>query len=174
MNRSEQKHAEGFTLFEALLAAVILAMAVVAITLPFTAGAQNQETEARQALAVNLAEELMEEILLRPFEEPDDGDDVIEAEAEFGPESNELTRADFDAIDDYHGYSESPGSIPGADGAVVQDRAAAWLSRHVTVAYVYLQGQDVSEDPSVMRVVVEVRYRGDPLITLTRLVHWLD
>lgn len=171
--RAGKQRAKGFTLFEALLAAVILAIAVVAVALPFTAGARSQEEETRKTLAVSLAEDLMEEILLKPFEEPGDGDHLIEEEEDFGPEPDEASRAHFDAIDDYHGYTEAPGAVTGPDGAVLPDRAASWLSRHVTVEYVYVQDQDQLRDPSFLRVTVMVRYRGDPLVTLTRLVHWL-
>lgn len=165
---------KAFTLIESLTASVVLSIAVLAVLLPFSAGARSQLFEARQTLAVQLAEELMEEILQRSFEEPDDDDEAIEPAGAFGPELGETSRADFDAVDDYHGLVEPAGAIVGPDGAVVTDPLADGLSRHVYVTYVYVYGQDAGDDPSVMRVVVEIRHDGEPLITLTRLVHWLD
>lgn len=173
MRSPARQRGEGFTLLESLLAAVVLAMVVAAITLPFTAGARSQQAEARQTLGTSLAEELMEEILQKPFEEPDDADQVAEDESAFGPDAGESSRADFDAIDDYHGYTEAAGSVQGADGSAVTDPAAAGLSRHASVAYVYVSGQNPADDPSFMRVVVEVRYQNQPIVTLTRLVHWI-
>jgi type II secretory pathway pseudopilin PulG len=168
-----RQRVQGFTLVEALLAAVILAIVVASILLPFTAGAGSQVVEVRQTVAASLAEGLMEEILDKPFEEPNDSDEKPEPVTSFGPDVGETTRDTFSAMDDYDGYTEPEGSIVDADGEVVDDDAAAGLSRHVTVAYVYVTGQDPTGDPSFLRVVVEVRHLGQPLVTLTRLVHWL-
>jgi len=175
VNRRDQGE-RAFTLVEALLAAVVLAMAITAVTLPFTAGARNQRVELHQTLAVSLAEELMEEILLRSFEEPGDGDTDPEPEDNFGPEGDETTRADFDAIDDYDGYEEAPGSLTHSDGSAVTDEGAVWMSRHVTVQYMDVQvaGETPPEDPCFLQVTVEVRDRGEAMVKLVRLVHWLQ
>ena len=154
----------GFTLVEALLAAVVLAMAVTAITMPFSSGAMNDQVDARHTLAVNLAQEMMEEILSKPFSDP-------QGASAPGPEPGESRRAYFDNVDDYHGYTEGEGSIANRSGEVVTDPAAKGLSRRVTVQYVYVAGQETSQDPSFVRVVVEVRYNGDPVATLVRLVY---
>ena len=173
-SRTGRHGGRGFTLIEAMLAAAILVIAVTAIVLPFASGARCQAVDARQTLAVSLAEELLEEVLSKPFEEPGDGDDEPEDAANFGPDAGESARGDFTAVDDYHGYTEPAGSIVDPFGDPVDQPAAAGLSRHVTVAYVYVGGQDLAEAPSFMRIVVEVQYQGSPLITLTRLVHWLN
>ena len=154
-----------FTLIEALLTAVVLAMAVTAILMPFNAGAQNEASDARRTLAVSLAQEMMEEILAKPFEDPQ-GHAFSP-----GPDGDERSRASFDNVDDYHNYNEPAGQIRSFDGAVIDEPAAVNLSRHVTATYVYVNGQDVSADPSFIRVVVEVRHRGVPIVTLTRLVY---
>jgi len=174
MRASRRQRGGAFTLLEALLAAVILVIAVTAVVMPFTVGMRTQMVEARQTLAVPLAEELMEEVLLRPFEEPYDGDEQAEPPAAFGPEAEETSRDQFSAIDDYHGYTDPPGTITDPGGSVIDDPAAEGLSRHVTVAYVYVTGQDPGDPPTFMRVVVEVRHESEPLVTLTRLVHWLN
>jgi len=174
MTTTGRQHLRAFTLLEALLAAAILAIAITAVTLPFTAGMRCQTIEARQTLGVSLAEELMEEILRRPFEEPGDGDDDPESVADFGPDAGESSRSDYTALDDYHGYTEAAGSILDPEGQVVDDPAAVGVSRRVTVSYVYVTGQDPGDEPSFMRVVVEVRYLDEPLVTLARLVHWLN
>ena len=172
VDRRQQERA--FTLIEALLAAVILAIAIGAIIMPFTVAMRTQVLEAQQTLAVSLAEELMEEILVRPFEEPADGDEAPEPPAAFGPDLGEGSRADYSAIDDYEGYTEAAGAITGPDGEVLDDPAAHGLSRHVTVAYVYVTGQDPTDGPTFLCVVVEVRHESEPVVTLTRLIHWLN
>jgi MSHA pilin protein MshD len=171
MSAATRQSRAGFTLIEALMASVILAIAVAAAIVPFTCGARSQEVESRQTLAVSLAQDLMEEILLKPFVEP--GDTVPEPESRFGPESSETLRSSYSAIDDYHGYTELSGYVLDPAGQVITDAVAAGLSRHVTVSYVYVTGQNVTEPPSFMRVAVEIRYNGQPIVKMTRLVHWI-
>jgi len=156
--------AGGFTLLESLLAATVLAMVICAVTVPFTTGVLNEQVNARRTLAVNLAEEMMEEILAKPYEDPQGASQV-------GPEPGENRRSRFDNIDDYNGYTESAGEITDVSGEVVTDPAARNLSRHVTAGYVYVAGQDTDEDASFIRVVVQVRYKDQPIATLTRLVY---
>jgi len=151
------KSSTGFTLIEALLAAVVLAMAVAAIIMPFAAGAQATARDARTTLAVNLAQDMMEEILAKEFRDPGGG--------------VETGRSDWDNIADYHGYVEPAGAIRSFDGVGIDDPASVGLSRHVTVEPVYVSGQDTSEDPTFLRVIVEMHYHGTSLLRLTRLVY---
>lgn len=159
-----QSDARGFTLAEALLAAVILALAVTAMTMPFTAAAANEVVETRRTLAAALAQEMMEEILVKPFEDPQGGGGV-------GPEVGEAARAGFDNVDDYDGYNEPAGGIVGTTGQVVTDPAARELTREVKATYVYVAGQDTGGPPTFIRVMVTVKYRDDRIVTLTRLIY---
>ena len=63
MKRKHNKHF-GFTMIEATIAMVILAIAAAGILLPFANAAAVQEEASRQTLAANLASELMEKVLL--------------------------------------------------------------------------------------------------------------
>ena len=164
MISARRQHAGGFTLLESLLAATILAMAITAITAPFTAGAQNNHVQARRVLAVSLAQEMLEEILAKPFADPDGASSP-------GPESAEADRSQFDNIDDYHDYTESNGAIADAHGALADGPAAEGLSRSVSTTYVFVTGQDTGEAPTFIRVIVEMSYRDQPILTLTRLVY---
>lgn len=154
----------GFTLAESLLAAVVLMTAILAITLPFAVGARAEQIDARMCLAVNLAEEMMEEILSKPFDDP-------HGASLPGPETGETRRGRFDNIDDYHGYSEGPGQIADGHSAVIDTPASQNLSRSVSAQYVYVSGQDTSEPPTFIRVNVTVTHRAVPLVELTRLVY---
>lgn len=154
----------GFTLAESLLASTILAMTVCAITLPFTAGARNQQVNGRRTTAVTLASELMEEILSKPFNDPDGSSDP-------GPEVGETDRSDYDNIDDYDGYAEQAGSLSSASGSTLSDSSATGLSRLVSAEYVYIDGQDADDDPTFIRVTVEILYDGSHVTSLTRLAY---
>ena len=155
---------KGFTLIESLLAAVVLAATIAAITVPFTAAARNEQYDGRQTMAVSLATEMMEEILSKPFEDPD-GASVV------GPEGNEPNRAAFDNMDDYHGYAEAAGGVADAANNAIVDPTANGLSRNVTVAYIYVTGQDTSLPPTFVRITVDVQYNGAVVAQLTRLAY---
>lgn len=154
----------GLTLLESMLASVVLAISVFAITLPFTMGVRNDEAQQRQTVGVGLAEELMEEILSKPFSDP-------QGDSQPGPEPGEYSRALFDNVDDYDGLDEQANSIANCTGEVMSDPAARGLSRYVTTEYVYVSGQQTDEAPTFLRVTVEVRYEKTPLVTLTRLIY---
>ena len=166
MHRTGGNGLAAFTLAEVLLAAVVLAIAVTAVTMPFASAARNEQADARGTLAVGLAQEMAEEILARPFGDPDGA-------SQPGPESGEDTRDLFDNIDDYDGYSEPAGQIATPDGVQMAGPAAVGLSRHVSVTYVYVSGQDTGESPTFARVTVEVRFDGETIATVTRLAYWL-
>jgi prepilin-type N-terminal cleavage/methylation domain-containing protein len=61
MKRSTKNN--GFTLIEATIAMIILAIAAAGVLLPFANAASVQEEAARQTLAANLASEMMEKVL---------------------------------------------------------------------------------------------------------------
>ncbi|MBS3735094.1 MAG: prepilin-type N-terminal cleavage/methylation domain-containing protein [Phycisphaerae bacterium] len=167
MLRQRPNRTRGFTLAEALLAAAVLAITVGAVTLPFSAAARNGRVQARRSLATALAEELMEEVLAKPFLDPDEPGAP-------GPDAGEAGREDFDNIDDYHGYAESDGDVVWSTGDAVTDDAADGLSRTVAAEYVYVTGQDMGQDPTFIRVTVSVDWRDETTVTLTRLVHSLE
>ncbi len=150
--------AAGFTLMEALIASVILAMTISAVTTPFVAAARNQQADLELTVAVSYAQELMEEMLSKPFADPQGGGSV-------GPELDETTRAAFDNVDDYNEYSDivtaEAGSISGAT-----------FTRSVSAVYVYVSGQDTTLAPSFVRVTVQIHDRDNRQITsLSRLVY---
>jgi len=164
MNRPRTECGRAFTLAESLLAAAVLVTAISAVVLPFAAGARSEQVDARMTLAVCLAQEMMEEILSKPFNDPD-GASLP------GPETGESKRSRFDNIDDYHGYYEGPGQIADSMRKVVTTPSAEGLSRSVTAQYVYVSGQDVTDPPDFIRVTVTIRHRGVELVKLTRLVY---
>jgi prepilin-type N-terminal cleavage/methylation domain-containing protein len=157
----------GFTLLEALLASAILAMVVSAMVMPFAAGAQNDRASACQALAVTLAQDLMEEVLSRPLDDPDG------AARTPGPDVGETigNRATFDNVDDYDGYVEPAGTVRPVQQTKAADPLAAMLSRSVKVQYVRLSGQSALTPMNVCRVTVQVNKGQEELTKLTRLVY---
>lgn len=114
----------GFTLIEATIAMVLLAMAAAGILLPFANAASVQVEGARQTLAANLATELMEKILLT--------------------DPNEIVAT-------YGSYSESKGALLDTKGDLLTDSIYDGFSRSAlcqkaTVASVDLVAITVSVD----------------------------
>jgi len=153
------KRPAGITVLEALLATVVLAAAAATVIMPFAAGARCTAEDARLTVAVDLAEALMEEILSKPFSDPN------------GSEAGETGRSNWDDMDDYNGYSEGQGQISSFDGVAVDDSATVNLTRQATVQGVYVAGQDTGEDPTFLRITVEVKYRGETVVELSRLAY---
>jgi len=94
------KNNRGVTLVESVVAIIVLAIAIPPITLLFSEVAAHSVEHTLQSVAITYADALMEEIVSKPFEDPD------EAAGSFGTE--EVSRADFDDVDDYDGLSNSP------------------------------------------------------------------
>lgn len=102
--RHRSRHSKGFTLAEVLIASAILSFVTLAIVQAVTAGQANTLDALKRARADALAQSLLEEILSKPYTDPDEAGAI-------GPEGDESGRSDFDNVDDYHGYSESAGGL---------------------------------------------------------------
>lgn len=84
----------GVTLIELVVAIVVVSLAVTAVlgVLTVNTAASADPMVRRQAVAI--AESHLEEILLKPFDDPDGSD-------------GEASRPDFDDVDDYDGLTTS-------------------------------------------------------------------
>ena len=99
------------TLVEGLLASALLAFAVAAVSQAVLAGQMQTVAALHHRRAVELAEALMDEILRLPYDDPG-------GPSTPGPEGGETDRSAFDNADDYHGFSETAGSLADAAGTV--------------------------------------------------------
>ncbi len=100
-----KRQQSGFTLLEATMAMVLLAIAAAGILLPFANAASVQAEGAKQTMAATLASELMEKILTTTY---------------------------ADIITTYNGYSESETSLLDAAGVAHSGSAYSGFSRTVT------------------------------------------
>jgi len=158
-----------FTLVEALLASTILAVVAASASLPFIAVAQQTNAAAEFETAAELGEELMEEILARPFYAPG------EEAPSLGPESGEIERKYYNAIDDFHNYSEyqvaTESLLENYKGEVVAESQMTGYWRRSTVEYVRLPDQAAADsDYAFARITVEVLRDDRSIVTLVRLV----
>ena len=145
----------GVLLVEAMIAAVVLAVAAVGIaTLLTTADAEAAVTR-RQARAVALARQLSEEIAAKPL-----GTDA-------GPSSAAPARADLTTVAEYAGYADATAGLAAADGTPVAFGGEAYV-RQVTVTF----GAGPAGTPAadVAAVTVTVTPPAGSPVSITQLV----
>jgi len=149
--RGIHRRAGGFTLAEATLAMVLLAMAAAGVLLPFVGGATAQAEGMRRTLAAKLAGDLMERIASTPYEQ------IIKDAGE--PWSG------------WDGYKEAQGQVRDASGTVFADPIYAKFSREVHCSYVYVPQQEDEEPPCFFIFAsVWVKYDGAEIAVLHRVI----
>ncbi len=146
VNRSRR----AFSLAEALLAATILAMVSTTAMWPFIAGVQQANEAARLEQAVALGQALMEEILARPFTDPNDKTNVL------GPEPFEIQRFQYDNIDDFHGLNETVSGLKDFKNDAITANNLLGFRRTATVQYISFTGlgQQAADTNTFVRVEV--------------------
>jgi len=132
----------GFTLAEATLAMVLLGVAAAGVLLPFAGGASVQAEGLHRTRGAVLANSLIEQVAATPF----------------------------DSLIGTYNYTESEGQLKDAAGIVITDPMYANFSREVTCQYVYVPQQATAAAANFVLATVEVRYRGQILVTVNRLI----
>jgi hypothetical protein len=105
---------KSFTLAESLIAAAVLAMGVVAISLAMSAGHMQSHYATRGQQGMLLAEEMAELIVTKPYYDP-------EGSSALGPDAGESSVLAFDNVDDFHGYVEAAGALRDGTGHLYPD-----------------------------------------------------
>jgi len=100
----------GFTLAEAMIASVVLAIAVVGISSVLAASYKQSSVRGNTSTALALAQQLMEEIASRPMSVAAGQTDQP------GWSTGHTDRTQYDTIGDYNGYTDTSGAVA-ADGA---------------------------------------------------------
>lgn len=157
------RNRRGFSLVETAIATVLVGGLFVVSMNMVGASRMTQSRYADREQALILAEDLLNEILSQPYEDPDGG--VV-----FGIEVGESLNlhASLDDADDYHYFTESPptdaqgNTIPGAER----------FTRTSVVYWVKAESPAVpySAETGVKRVVVEVSLGEKKLAQLAGLM----
>lgn len=90
----------GFTLIELVVFIVIVSIAIVGILSVMNVVVQSSADPMIRKQSAALADSILEEILLKDFDDPDGGANVVEVNPLFLPD-----RTLFDDVDDYNGQS---------------------------------------------------------------------
>lgn len=105
----------GFILIEASISYVVLSLALVALVPMFILSLRANKASEKTAVAAHLAQELLEEVRLRRWDESTPAPAVhIAAGGSLGADAGEnaADKRTFDDIDDFSGWSESPPADP--------------------------------------------------------------
>jgi MSHA pilin protein MshD len=141
------------TLIEVVASTMIVGLMAVAALNALGAATKSANSIGNRAVAAGLADELMSEILMQPYSDPN-------GSAVLGRESGESAspRSAFDDIDDYDGWNASPPQY--RDGTVIPDRTN-WRQR-VAVVYVVPTNptQTSGSDQGAKRIRVSIEYQG--------------
>jgi type II secretory pathway pseudopilin PulG len=117
----------GYTLAESLIASVVLAIAIVAIAGTLAASYQQNNVRGNTTTAINLAQQLMEEIAAKPIALP------VGQTNKPGWQQGQTDRRLYDTIDDYNGYADFSGSIQAANGSTINLSNGGSYQRSVSV-----------------------------------------
>ncbi len=143
-DRRPRGAARGFTLLETIMAIVIIGVGVAGVLSVFNVNVRHSFDPVVRKQLMAIAEEMLEEIALRPFVGP-----TIETSAACG-------RANFDDLRDYHLYPTNH-RVCDVEGVPIAALANYWMEVRVT---------DVTLDTvPARRIEVEVR-QGDETLTL--------
>ncbi|MEM9414201.1 MAG: prepilin-type N-terminal cleavage/methylation domain-containing protein [Planctomycetota bacterium] len=142
------RRSAGFTLLEVLIASMILAFATLGLVQAVSAAQAQTYDALRRARATALADALLEEVLSKPYADP-------QAETAVGPDTGESGRDDFDNVDDYHGFAEAAGALSDHAGALYPTRFQRF-ERSVTVQPQTVSVAGLGGDRSGMLVTVTV------------------
>jgi type II secretory pathway pseudopilin PulG len=92
----------GFSLVEAMVSAGIVGVMLVASVNLLSSAARTRSADNNRRAALMLAQHLMSEVQQQPYK------DASPLNILFGPEAMEVSRADYDDVDDYRNYTEKP------------------------------------------------------------------
>lgn len=101
------KNQKGFSMIELVMTIMLLSLGIPSLMHLF---AETTMTGARAVVrptAVSLANEMMEEVKSRKFDERSAKDASNNWSTTLGPDSGESAKANYDDVDDFNGYSQS-------------------------------------------------------------------
>jgi MSHA pilin protein MshD len=127
-NERAKLPSRGFTMIEMIIAIVIIGVGIAGVMTAFQTVSRNNADPLVRKQLLAIAEEIMEEIQLKPYSDP-------QSDAYAAPSGN--ARVAFDDIGDYHGYATS-GAIYNIDGTAIASLSG--FSMSITVQAATLQG----------------------------------
>lgn len=128
------KNKKGFTLIELVIIIVIVALAIPPLMKMVSEGTQKSGDSELVSTATILAQDLMEEIKSKRWDEnsPITGGTIVDASKTYPLGAEEASRTGYDDVDDYDGLANNPPND--AHGNPINDYTG--FTRSVNVIYV--------------------------------------
>lgn len=117
----------GFTLLEALVAAVVLSILVLGVCDVLSQSYGQTEAAQCDAVGVMLARQLADEIASKPMADPTTGSTAL------GPDAGMTTRSTFTRATNYNAYTDSSNAMPLLAGGSLDVTGSDTYTRSVTV-----------------------------------------
>lgn len=156
------KRSRGFTLVEMIIAMVIIGVGLAGVLTAFDTTVRSSADPMIHKQMLAVAEEMMEEILLKPYVDPEGDAAPVNAVAACGAAG--AVRNAFDDVSDYHDYQTT--GICDIDGAAVVGLADYNVA--VTVVENAAVATDLTGLPvGAVRTVTVTVIRGGEAIVLT-------
>jgi hypothetical protein len=161
----------GVSIVEAIISIVIIGTMIVTSVNLVGAARVSDLGMSRLGRADRLAEDLMAEVLAKPYEDTDgaavfgvETGDGVGKTVSIAGQSTTTGRERFDDVDDYHGYDDDPASYTNGSEMISY---GSW-SRHVSVEWVDPDRlNSVSQvETGAKRVTIEVKRQGALIATL--------
>lgn len=152
----------GLTLIDSLIAVAVLAIGTAAVTETIVCGHMQTDDALRTQRAMMLADALMEEIISKPYDDP-------QGLLTFGPDTGETSRSLYDNIDDYHNFTDGP---TGLKDAAASDYPSGFqgFTRSVSVAASSTSISGLPVAVSGLQITVTVTDAAGRAWALTRFV----
>jgi len=152
---NRHRHSAGVTLVELIVALVIMGVALAGVVAVYAsttrASADPVVVQQMQAIADNL----MEEILMKPFAPLDPANDA--------PSYRQGgARVNYNDVRDYDGYGADGNGNPSAGIVDVEGNAITGLERYTVIVHVTSVKLTGMTNPDALRVTVTVGVAGNP------------
>jgi type II secretory pathway pseudopilin PulG len=155
------RNAPAFTLVEAVISTMLVAVMFVAALNTVGTSMLTQRRSALTTRGRMFAELLLSEVLQQDYK--DSGANPV-----FGPETGEstATRADFDDVDDYTGWS----GVPTAKDGTALPNSAGWMQT-VTVQWIDRLNPSLVQaaETGAKRITVTTSFNSVPQVTLVAI-----
>ena len=169
--RTTARQRRAFSLVEVAISTLIVGTLMIAALQSLGASKRREADTTNRLLGQQLASDLMNEILLQDYQEPDSA-----VNPEFGPEPGEAigNRANFDDVDDFVGWTATP---PTSSSGNAIDGFTGWThSVNVVWADPVTLQQTGSTHTGLKQITVTVTKNGQTLGSLVsyRSAGWVD
>ena len=156
------RRSHALTLVEVMIAIALLQIVVLGISYTLATGEKHVEEANYSQRATRLAIDLIEEIVSKSYDDPDGA-------AILGIEIDELTRQQYDDMDDYNGHGERAGALTDFSATAYSSEYQVF-SRTATVTSTSMTVSGLSHTTDGKYIVVTVSDRSGRQWSISRFV----